>query len=431
MRQHGFRLPLHPLQVVSWVVFGTDVVAYLVLLLPMIESVVATVIVAIGFVASVASLVVATYRATSCNPVDPFVFREEDDVTQEEQDTLPFCDRCVKTVQAKSKHCRLCNKCVGGFDHHCMWLNNCIGAANYNSFFVSISSVGVMIGIVLGTMLYQIIDYATNQENFELRLQASALLNGLSKEGFLGIIIAMCFVNVPLWVLDMQLVVLHTFLMQNNMTTYEYIVMKNQAAEKREIEAASGEAPKRFKSLPGWMDWIVFSRCGQRRRRKKDNIEKIEEAPKRGEADVEIGDQHGTSSERKDDDQRAAGVPPGYTADSDGSASPQPKGKTATPTPEESRPPTAESKERSPPRDAGSFMGSGAPASSSGASPHSPAQADLQALSMKGEASSREVNEGASDGTSPAKSVATLAAAGCGCGDTGPQRNSAGACATL
>lgn len=264
VRVHGFRWPLHPLQVLSWVVFGGDVLVYLIICIPMIETVAAQVVVTSCFVISVIFLVVSTFIATKCDPMDPYVLRDESLFKEEELDELPYCGLCATTVQARSKHCRVCKKCVDCFDHHCMWLNNCIGGDNYRAFFVSISSVAVMIGIVLGTILYQIIDLATN-EGFVLRLEASVIHQDLTKEAFLVILIVMSLVNVPLWVLDMQLVFLHTYLVHQNLTTYEYITNKRED---------SGEG--RFKGLPGWMDWIVFSRCG-RRRKKKDKPPPAEE----------------------------------------------------------------------------------------------------------------------------------------------------------
>jgi len=265
VRVHGFRWPLHPLQVLSWVVFGGDVLVYLIICIPMIETVAAQVVVTSCFVISVIFLVVSTFLATKCDPMDPYVLRDESLFKEEELDELPYCGLCATTVQARSKHCRVCKKCVNCFDHHCMWLNNCIGSDNYHAFFVSISSVAVMIGIVLATILYQIIDLATN-EGFVLRLEASVVHQDLTKEAFLVILIVMSLVNVPLWVLDMQLVFLHTYLVHQNLTTYEYITNKRED---------SGQG--RFKGLPGWMDWIVFSRCGRRRKKKQDKPPPAEE----------------------------------------------------------------------------------------------------------------------------------------------------------
>jgi len=61
---------------------------------------------------------------------------------------MPFCTMCDVPVFSRSKHCRACSKCVDVFDHHCMWLNNCVGGQNYRAFFVTVSAVAAMIGII-------------------------------------------------------------------------------------------------------------------------------------------------------------------------------------------------------------------------------------------------------------------------------------------
>ncbi|CAE7638458.1 ZDHHC11 [Symbiodinium sp. CCMP2456] len=271
----------------------------------MIETVLAQVLVTCFFLVSVGFLVVSTFRATKCNPIDPFVLRDESEFKDEELEELPFCGLCATTVQARSKHCRACNKCVASFDHHCMWLNNCIGGDNYYAFFVSISSVGVMIGVVLGTILYQFIDYFTN-EAFESRLEASPIHAGLSMESFLVTLIAMSFVNVPLWCLDMQLVFLHVYLMHQNLTTYEYIMNRRQ----------QDAGTSKFRGLPRCMD-EVFSRCGQRRPKKKDKIEKIDET-KPAPPDVETGAQPPELETDRTLPAAPAEAPPGSTGSTEG-----------------------------------------------------------------------------------------------------------------
>mmetsp|Transcript_59806 Transcript_59806/g.107388 ORF Transcript_59806/g.107388 Transcript_59806/m.107388 type:complete len:249 (-) Transcript_59806:396-1142(-) len=159
-----------------------------------------------------------------------------------------------------------------------------------------------MIGIVLGTILYQFIDYFTG-EDFELRLQESPVHSGLSMEAFLGTLIVMSIVNVPLWCLDMQLVFLHVYLMNQNLTTYEYIMNRKQ----------QDEGISKFKGLPRCMDWIVFSRCGQKRRKKKDKIEKIDDT-KPPPPDAEAGSQQPGEPDRP----APAEAPPGST-ENDGS----------------------------------------------------------------------------------------------------------------
>eukprot|EP00416_Gambierdiscus_australes_P045989 CAMPEP_0171107776 /NCGR_PEP_ID=MMETSP0766_2-20121228/67540_1 /TAXON_ID=439317 /ORGANISM="Gambierdiscus australes, Strain CAWD 149" /LENGTH=345 /DNA_ID=CAMNT_0011569167 /DNA_START=103 /DNA_END=1138 /DNA_ORIENTATION=+ len=269
VRTNGFERPFHPLQVLSWVVFGSDVLIYLVFCLPLIDTVGAKVLVALVYTASVVTLVFFTVKATSCDPADPHVHMDSSQVKAEDMQTMPYCTVCNVPVHSRSKHCRACNKCVSVFDHHCMWLNNCIGAANYRAFFTTVCSVAVMIGIVLGTCVYLLIDYFAGQDGFQDRAQSMAFYRSFPVEFFLGLLLTMMFVNVPLFVLDMQLVLLHLFLMSQHLTTYEYIVNKRQQGSD-ETRMKFGQ---RIKTLPHCMDWIVFSRCGQRRKKKKRNAD--------------------------------------------------------------------------------------------------------------------------------------------------------------
>jgi len=285
VRTNGFERPFHPLQLLSWVVFGSDVLIYIVFCLPIIDTVGAKVVVALFYVASVVILVLATVKATRCDPVDPHVQQPESEIPIEDMESLPYCTMCNVPVYARSKHCRACNKCVTVFDHHCMWLNNCVGSANYGAFFLTVSSVAVMIGIVLTTCLYLLIDYAIN-EDFEDRVQSIAMYRSLPSEFFLGLLITMLFVNAPLFLLDLQLVLLHTFLWSQNLTTYEYIMNKREITSDGGGSKAGKNIGQRIRTLPHCMDWIVFSRCGQKRRKQRNNsIERI--AAKEGPMDTE------------------------------------------------------------------------------------------------------------------------------------------------
>lgn len=219
-------------------------------------------------------LALATLKATASDPADPHVHMTE----APEYEDLPWCSACNCHVNHKSKHCRSCHKCIDVFDHHCMWLNTCIGSANYRSFIATITSVAAMIAIVLGTCLYLIIDYGTNQ-GYELRLHSSPAYGRAPKELFLAFHVILLAVNVPLFALDMQLVLLHAFLVSQDLTTYEYIMGKRENEGGGEEQAKSPSmmqaAKKRIKTLPSCLDWIVFSRCGKRRRPKQDGVERI------------------------------------------------------------------------------------------------------------------------------------------------------------
>merc|ERR1712060_567290 len=84
---------------------------------------------------------------------------------------------------------------------------------------------------VLSTIAYLLIDYGVNNDGFAERLESLSLYSSIPKEFFLGLLIAMAFVNCPLFGLDLQLVFLHAWLMSQNLTTYEYIMNKRTIDE--------------------------------------------------------------------------------------------------------------------------------------------------------------------------------------------------------
>jgi len=255
----------------SWVVFGGDVFIFLVFGIPLIETVSAKVLVTLCYVSSVSTLVMAAIRATGCDPSDPNV--QQQDLQLQEKEHLPYCTTCNCPVFARSKHCRSCNKCVKVFDHHCMWLNNCIGDNNYRAFATCISAVAVMTGIVLHICIYLLVDCLTNEEQFERRLEDYPVVGRIPKEAALGLLGALICINFPLFFLDMQLIILHTFLTWHDLTTYEYIM------EKRTVDyIKAGEAhPNKDKQrvLPHCLDWIVY----RKKKQKKDKIEKYQPDP--------------------------------------------------------------------------------------------------------------------------------------------------------
>merc|ERR1719223_2654333 len=165
-----------------------------------------------------------------------------------------------------------------------MWLNNCIGEYNYVYFAGSISSVAVMTGTCLASCIYLFIDLYVNAESFEDRVRSSPFFGAdAPPEAAATILVALVVINFPLFMLDMQLVLLHLFLSWQRLTTYEYIMHKHQmqmeAIEKSDkYKADKGSAFRRsIKTLPRCMDWIVF-RPGKRRGSKKNKIERLDQA---------------------------------------------------------------------------------------------------------------------------------------------------------
>uniref|UniRef100_A0A7S4Q6S0 Palmitoyltransferase n=1 Tax=Alexandrium monilatum TaxID=311494 RepID=A0A7S4Q6S0_9DINO len=210
------------------------------------------IVVAVFFAASVFLLVAAGATATVCDPVDPRIHASPGKGEEQRIDLLS-CSYCDRMVHRSSHHCKACDKCVEDFDHHCMWLNNCIGRRNYRAFVWSIISVVAMTGIMLGTCMALLVECAVDDARLEGRLQA--LYGGVSKDLVIGILICLVLINLPLWVLDAQLVILHTFLNVQQLTTFEYIMRK-----KEELSMSDqGNAGTRSSTLPRCLDWIVFS----------------------------------------------------------------------------------------------------------------------------------------------------------------------------
>lgn len=200
-----------------------------------------------------------------------------------------------------------------------------------------------MTGIVLSTSLYLFVDYLKHEEALVLRLEEGSLV-GMPTEAALSILMAIAVVNLPLFALDMQLVILHIFLYTQNLTTYEYIMNKmNDDEELDELQppapaapAAASESPKELptppppnvrrgwrrlkgmKKLPRCMDWIVFVRCGRSRRRSQRNsVEQLEAAVKNEETSAPSPEVPGAMASDHGHDRSVehTPTPPGSTAD--------------------------------------------------------------------------------------------------------------------
>lgn len=208
---------------VSWVVFGADVAVFAACFIPTLEATGAQIAVGICWSLSVIALVAATAVATRCDPSDPHILSQKAVPLEENDDDLAFCMTCNSYVFPRSKHCRACDKCVHVFDHHCKWLNNCVGRFNYAAFFTSISSVVVMTGIILG-VCGQLLAEHFMEDEVETRFRK--IYKGAPDDLPLGLIIVMLVINLPLFLLDLQLVLLHSFLIKKQLTTYEYIMIQ-------------------------------------------------------------------------------------------------------------------------------------------------------------------------------------------------------------
>nr|XP_033331960.1 uncharacterized protein LOC117223657 [Megalopta genalis] len=147
-RVHGLQLPLHPQQVIGWIVILVIGINTFAVLTPQLEPSLRPVL---------SSLIAVIFFAHFCShltvllldPADPRVRAQPANKVLPEFDRTKHarviengrCHLCNITTDSKrTKHCSICNKCVARFDHHCKWLNNCIGARNYSAFLVCLIS---------------------------------------------------------------------------------------------------------------------------------------------------------------------------------------------------------------------------------------------------------------------------------------------------
>merc|ERR1719296_488656 len=73
------------------------------------------------------------------------------------------------------------------------------------------------------------------EDAYALRTAAAgAPLEGLPRELLLVILLLLVIVNLPLLLLDAQLVMLHVFLWSQGLTTFEYIMRKKRQLEEEE-----------------------------------------------------------------------------------------------------------------------------------------------------------------------------------------------------
>ncbi|XP_077687494.1 palmitoyltransferase ZDHHC1 isoform X6 [Eretmochelys imbricata] len=210
-RKNGWSWPLHPFQVIAWLLylfFALIGFGILVPLLPHHWVPAGYICPGVFFICHL----VVHFTAVSIDPADANV-RENKYLGQlatfsrnQHAHVIEnrHCHVCDVDVSSRSKHCGTCNKCVCGFDHHCKWLNNCVGERNYWLFLNSVVSA------ILGLVLLLLIAF---------------------------------YVFVEFFINPMMLRTNQHLEVWNKLTTYEYIVQQRPRQEMKEVNKQLESCP--------------------------------------------------------------------------------------------------------------------------------------------------------------------------------------------
>ncbi|KAL4219218.1 DHHC palmitoyltransferase [Mactra antiquata] len=116
-----------------------------------------------------------------------------------------FCDYCEIQPPLRSKHCEDCKLCVRKYDHHCPWLETCIGERNHKYFwwFLFITSILIIWTFVI--VWESFVTKKTWTEWFHVNIVL-----------FLDTVVLV--IGTPV---VCGLLIFHTYLMMNGLTTWE------------------------------------------------------------------------------------------------------------------------------------------------------------------------------------------------------------------
>lgn len=256
-RVHGLQLPLHPQQVIGWVLLvvvfsGTfAVLTTPSLLLPPELRLVLTLVFAALFLVHV----LAHLTVLLLDPADPEVrARPASEVVPEfdrskhrhviENGRCHLCN--ITTHGRRTKHCSICNKCVPRFDHHCKWLNNCIGGRNYPAFLACLVSTLVAALAVVGLALCElvlvnarVVEWGGDRGDNGTMNNATASSLPVPGAGSLVLVTVIGVLSAIAAVLLIHLCFFHGYIACLGLTTYEYVRSKREKSNDTAATAGS------------------------------------------------------------------------------------------------------------------------------------------------------------------------------------------------
>ena len=229
MKRNGCTCPSNFSQILTFILYIIKISTYVIFTIPVLIEVLEKLIYTI-LIITYCLLLFFTFLilllATLKDPSDPYLKLEiekkeeakklKTNYVLEINKQMDFCLICCSNIKSTSKHCKTCDRCVDGFDHHCMWLNNCIGKENYSLF------IYLLISFIIFSLFSTV----------SIGYICIKALNEIDKNNivFAYSITSLCFLSLDAIVLVnvVYLVCVHIYLKCKGLTTFEYIMLKNE-----------------------------------------------------------------------------------------------------------------------------------------------------------------------------------------------------------
>ncbi|OII72032.1 DHHC family palmitoyl transferase [Cryptosporidium ubiquitum] len=269
IRKNGFQKPFVALQILIWILFGTNILVYFAFIIPSLPLLFAIVI---GIICAILCSVVFAlgWKVTAIDPG----YSEEDSIFNSSNFNCSECKICHSFFEENSKHCKLCNKCIPRYDHHCKWLNTCIGEKNYRYFFLLLFFVTLLLIMIITVTISSILMETVNNNTY---IYWNLRLYFWSPITFYTIGVLILAIDIPLLILNAHLFVLHCYLVFRGVTTYEYltkIVIDEDENSNNKSRICCYNTDNFCRQIVSSVDWIVADRKKIAAKKKKIKEEK-------------------------------------------------------------------------------------------------------------------------------------------------------------